>query len=178
MDLLDTIMKDVVMADVYESAAPMVLLDLRPISQPLQRIEELTALDFDRSVFLSGMLEFNANKYTSNREASNFLQEHLLKINQEYRDFSIQLRKEKMKALAAMMTQFREMNMELHQLLNYYNLYNASGILRIDSIDASDMSCAIARMENRKWTQDFNPRATYSTSGTSLAYLGQILLSA
>lgn len=166
------------MADVYESAQPLVLLDLSAASEPIYRITELTALDFDQTLFLNGMLNFSNNRFTSAQMTAKFLQENLLKINQEYALFAAQLRKEKMKALAAIMKEFRDVNLHLTDTFVKHGLYNASGILQFDSIDGSDMSCAIARMDNRKWTQDFNPRPSYSTSETSLEYLGQILLSA
>lgn len=165
------------MAEVYESNQPLILLDLTPASEPISRISQLSGLDFDPTLFLNGMLNFSSNRFTSAQETARFLQDNLLKINKEYELFDMRLRMEKMKALAGIMTQFRETNLELTKLFSAHRLYNASGILKIDTVDASDMTCAIARMENRKWTQDFNPRPTYSISGTSLEYLGQILLS-
>mgnify|MGYP003585321503 FL=1 len=177
MNLLDTIMKDVVMAEVYESVHPLILLDLTPACEPIHQISDLSGLHFDQTLFLNGMLTFSSNRYTSAQETARFLQNNLLKINQEYEQFAHRIRLEKMRALAAIMSQFRETNLELTKLFAAHGLYNASGILKIDTVDASDMSCAVARMENRRWTQDFNPKATYSISGTSLEYLGQILLS-
>lgn len=165
------------MEEVFGSGKPVVILDLTVASDPIYQITEMSSVDFDRTLFLNGMLNFAANRYTSGIDTSRFLQDQLLKINQEYSLFANAIRREKMRALAATMVQFRELNHELTGLFQRHELYNASGILKIDTLDATDISCTVARLDNSKWTQDFSHKRSYSTSGISLEYLGQILLS-
>ena len=178
MNLFDTIMKDVVMAEVYESDKPMILIDLCPVMEPVSRIRELSPDDFDLTMFINGMMTFTANRYTYGQDMAGFLQDNLLKINQQYAQFAMNIRREKMRAMAAIMKEFRETNCQLHELFCLNNLYNRGGILQIDTIDASDPSCAIARLDNGKWTQDFKTRPIYSISQIPLEYLEGILLSA
>lgn len=178
MNLYDTIMKDVVMAEVFESDKPMILIDMEPLLVPMQEVVELTCVDFDTTLFINGMLNFASNRYTHGQELATFLQNNLLKINKEYSSFDKRLRLEKMRALAEIMGKFRDTGHTMQHLFVRQNLYNHSGILKIDTVDASILSCVVAKLDNRKWTQDFKNSSTYSISGTPLEYLGRILRSA
>jgi hypothetical protein len=175
MNLYDTIMKDVVMGHFYDSAEKIVIIDLSTLQPTLEDVVEVCNYDYDQSMFLNALLPLISHNVMGRAEIGNFLGQQLIRITDEYRAFDQRIRMEKMKRMAKAMGLFKDTALNLQHVLNQYDLYNRSGVLTVDNMDAEHLSATMTSVGKKPWTLDSKTNNSSLISETSSQYLGTIL---
>ncbi len=177
MNIYDIILKDALMEAPSNSANnPIIILDLERVRGSLDEIEDGYGVGVDNTLLINEMLPFLTRLHMVDQHVPSFLKAEMEAVNKEYKQFSVSMRMDKMRTMARTIGQIQRLAYGLRELFHDYGLYSTAGVLIVDTIDADHLGSAFA-YEGKKWIKDFETPVTYSTSGTSLGYLGRILAS-
>ena len=177
MNIYAIILKDALMVDVYDSNKSLILLDLSELEDLLYNVSLAHETDFDTTLLINAMLPLLSNRFMMADTVSSFLKEEFMAVNAQYVSFMPALRMAKLKRLASMLSSLRTIGHTLHHLFIVNNLYNHSGVLKLNTIEVEMLSAAVGSIGDKQWTQDFTKQLSSSISGTPLQYLRRILSS-
>lgn len=165
------------MVDLYDSEKSIVLIDLSTIDSLMCELEDVYGDNINTTLLINETLPLLANRDLVDQVVPNLLRMELLALNKEHKDFHPNIRMSRLKTTARTFDLYRTTAYTLRDIFKDNNLYNASGVLKIDAIDADDISCAIASLGTKKWTHDLLIRHTSLTSVMNSKYLNRILIS-
>lgn len=165
------------MVDVYDSDKSLILLDLSELQDLLYSVSLAHEADLDTTLLINALLPLLSNRFMMSDALSNFLQEEFIEVNAQFSEFMPAIRKAKLKRLANMLSNIRTIGHTLHHHFIVNNLYNRSGVLKLDTIEVEMLNAAVGSIGNNQCTEDFKSRLSCSISGTPLQYLRRILSS-
>lgn len=177
MDIYAIILKDALMVDVYDSEKSLILLDLSDLEETLYSVSLSHEHNIDTTLLINALLPLLSNRFMMADSVSKFLSEEFVVVNKEFEPFKPGIRIAKLKRLASMLGNIRTISHTLHHLFIENNLYNRSGVLKLNTIEVEMLNAAIGSIGNKEWTPDSMKVQSYSISGTPLEYLRRILSS-
>lgn len=163
------------MVDVYDSKSDLVLLDLSDMEDSIYRACQTQELDYDRTIFLNGVLTLLKHQHLVDQVLPRFLNDEMVEIMASYQDFKPTIRMGKLKRLSTKMKDVREIGFWLRDKFINHELYNPVGTLQIQAIDAEMLCASIASRGRSCLTKNIQP--IFSISETPLEYLKKILIS-
>ena len=174
------------MAQLYDSQHNLQIIDLTSLSPMLEHIYDNVSADVDvnQTLLLNALLPFVKNFHARKTAMASYLIDLMSQNFKEDADLPHSLRLVNFRRLIVVQNALRETSMHLSDLMHGNNLYNHSGVLQIESLDADRLNAVIT--SNAKATCHIqNPTSTnpsslvisYSIFERSRRYLNNLILS-
>lgn len=158
-------MRDVVMGSVYDCEQPLILVDLGCLQEDL---EQVNCIDFenhsDNTVLLNGVLHLIENKHFVNNKIKELEQKSILTSANDYKEFNIKIVKQKLSRVKSNVEIIKKISYDLINSFNDYKLFNNSGVLLVDSLDATILNSTLVRKGKSKCYSHYLPHKTLSTT--------------
>lgn len=175
MNLYDTIIKDVIMGQVYDYQNTVVVIDLNGLSPHLELLQEHINYDFNTTLLFNALVQLMQDRQEFDTLFRDFVVGQMKLITLEYADFDPILKIEKIKAFSVVINTLRNIAYNFRDILTRHDLFDNNALL-VNFIAIEYLGCAMATLKDGQWALT-NKLNTSSTSETPLEYLEKILIS-